>query len=418
MTATTQSMKVGFLSVGLALAACGGGSSDIDASTAIDARPHFDAPVASCSPRSGSTVTTTPVTNVDDLPVLVTFAPGGDPRLFIVERNGAIQIYENGALIDTPFIDISDNNGGPVLGGGEQGLLGLAFHPGYEENRKFYVYYTTPDANVIAEYQASAGDRNVADPGTARVVLSIDDPESNHNGGMIEFGRDGYLYIGTGDGGGGGDPGENGQDPDELLAKMLRIDVDSPGGGREYGIPPGNPFVAGGGAPEVLITGLRNPWRWSFDRETDDLYIGDVGQGAVEEIHVIPYDEMAGADLGWDDCEGSLDYEGTGCDSPSEPRRLPTYEQIRPPAGTSNFEAIIGGAVYRSICYPDLVGRYFFTDNNAGGLWSFVWSGGQATDVIEHPGTFPANPSSIYMDAFGELYITAGNGDIVHIEVQ
>jgi glucose/arabinose dehydrogenase len=408
----------GVLAVMLWGSACGGTSSGEDASTVVDARVRPDAALASCTPQAGSTVFVTPVTNVPDLPVLVTAPPGGDPRLFIVERNGAIQIFENGELLATPFVDISDNNGGPVIGGGEQGLLGLAFHPLYAENRRFYVFYTTDATNVVAEYTTLPSDPNRADPASGRVILSIDDFASNHNGGMIEFGFDGLLYIGTGDGGGGGDPADNGQDTNALLAKILRIDVDHPGNGLAYGIPAGNPFVAGGGAPEVFIYGVRNPWRFSFDSANDDLYIGDVGQGDAEEIHVLPLAEAAGADLGWSDCEGSLDYAATGCDGPAPPRRLPTHEQIRPPRGTSPFQAIIGGQVYRSICFPDLIGRYFFTDNNTGGMWSFRYSGAQATDVIEHAGTFCELPTSIHADSFGELYVGCGNGDVVRIEAR
>jgi glucose/arabinose dehydrogenase len=378
-------------------------------------------------PVSGTTVRTRMIAQVLDAPMLVT-SPIGDPRLFVVERDGTIQIIENEVVRGAPFLDIRDNNGGPVVGGGERGLLGLAFHPDYRTNRRFYVYYTaadpaTPDTgdgfNVVAEYLASQADPYVADAASARVVLSIPDFAGNHNGGMIEFGDDGLLYIGTGDGGGGGDPDETGQDDNSLLGKILRIDVDGNDAG-QYGIPPGNPFAAGGGAPEIFIKGLRNPWRFGIDRVTDTLFIGDVGQGAVEEVSVVAIDEAAGVDFGWDDCEGSEDFEGGGCASPTEPaRRRPVYEEKRTPPENSDWCSVIGGEVYRGGCFPDLAGRYFFTDYCPGGLWSFVYDNGVATDVIHHGdgSDFSANPTSIHADSFGELYITSESGEIERIEV-
>ena len=400
----------------LVLAACGGGGGNGDGGGG-DGTPNPDgnnlpdAAQATCTPKSGTDVTMRLVTTVtEEFPLVVT-APVGDARLFVVERDGTIRILRDEQIVDPPFLDIS----GPVASGGEMGLLGLAFHPQYATNRKFYVMYTTSDANVIAEYTTMATNPDRGDEASARIVLSIPDFAGNHNGGMIEFGNDGFLYIGTGDGGNANDPEENGQNPNRLLAKMLRIDVDNPAGGREYGIPAGNPYAAGGGAPEVYMIGLRNPWRWSFDRANGNIYIGDVGQGAVEEVDVIEPSGAAGADLGWDDCEGSSDFEAGGCGSPTQPnRRRPVYEQSH----GAGWTAVIGGQVYRGSCYPDLVGRYFFTDYNAGGLHSFVYAGGQATDVIDHPGSFQSHPGSLHADALGELYITYENGRIYHIEVQ
>jgi glucose/arabinose dehydrogenase len=402
---------------------CGSGRvTDASPPPPPEAPPAIDAPtdaaVTGCVPRAGTTVVARVLLTVPHLPVLVT-APRDDPRLFVAERNGWIEIIEDGARLPVPFLDLSFESGGPVRGSGERGLLGLAFHPDYATNRLFYVFYTTDTTEVLAEYTASAADPNVADLASGRVLLAIPDLRPNHNGGMIEFGPDGYLYIGTGDGGGTGDPDENAQNPDSLLGKMLRIDVDHPDGTRPYGIPAGNPYAAGGGAPEILMWGLRNPWRWSFDRVTSDLYIGDVGQGRVEEIDILPFAELAGTDLGWDDCEGSIDYEGDhDCATPVGNRRLPVHEEIRGALGTSLFEAIIGGVVYRGACYPDLVGRYFYSDHNAGGLYSLVWSGGQVTDNVAHPGTFPGRPTAIYMDASGEMYIMGRAGEIAHIEVE
>ncbi len=390
------------LSVAALLGCHGGATKD-----AVDLGP--------CTPRSGTQPTVREITHVDDLPLLVTSPPAPDARLFIVERAGTIAVYADGQLQHAPFLDLTN---GPVVSlGDEQGLLGLAFHPGYAQNRKFYVYYTTDTDDVVAEYQAMANDPTRADPATARIVLSIPDYATNHNGGMIEFGADGFLYIGTGDGGGQGDPNNNGQNPSSLLGKFLRIDVDVASG---HGIPTDNPFVAGGGAPEVFMIGLRNPWRWSFDRGTGNIYIGDVGQSSVEEVDVVNAASAALTDFGWSDCEGRLPYKGAGCDSPTQPHRVPpAYQQIRAAGGgTSNWTSVVGGQVYRGACYPDLVGRYFFSDNNASGLYSFVWDGAQATDVIVHPGDFPAGPTSIHADSRGELYITYADQRVMHLEVE
>ena len=398
-------------------AACGGGGGD----DMIDALP----PNPTCEPNQGSTITTRMMGSFGDVPILVT-SPPGDLRLFVVLRDGTIEIIDQGTTLPTPFLDIRDNNGGPVTGGGEQGLLGLAFHPQYATNRKFYVYYTGGGDDVISEYLTTDGDPNVADATSERVLLSIPDFAGNHNGGMIEFGSDGFLYIGTGDGGGSNDPQETGQDLNRLLGKILRIDVDNPSGGREYGIPGDNPFAAGGGAPEVFAWGLRNPWRWSFDRGTGDVYIGDVGQGAVEEISYVPAGELGGKDFGWDLCEGSQDFddggepdETTDCVNVTGNRVRPVYEQVRfGGGGNSDWESVIGGQVYRGTCFPALVGTYFYSDYNHGGVWSFVMEGGQVTADVEHPVQVPGGPTSIHADAYGELYITFEGGQVHRIEAQ
>jgi glucose/arabinose dehydrogenase len=412
-------MRVLFASacaIPMAVVGCGGGNGD-----------RFDAAAPMCTPNPGTNVRTVEVASVDDVPTIAT-APRGDRRLFIAERSGAIKILEDGTVRGTPFIDLDDGAGGPVAADGEMGLLGLAFHPDYQDNRKFYVFYTREDDggdlfNDVAEYTASETDAYVAVPATARTILSIPDFAGNHNGGMIEFGEDGYLYISTGDGGGGGDPEQTAQDLNRLLGKMLRIDVDNPSEGRAYGIPSGNPFASGGGAPEVFMYGLRNPWRWSFDAETDRIYIGDVGQGAIEEVDVIDLDDAAGADFGWSVCEGHRGYpigQGeNGCDAPAAPRHLPVYEQIRGEGGgDSNWISVIGGAVYRGTCFSGLTGRYFFSDNGASGVWSFVYADGQATDVIEHDADVPGGPSFIYPDGLGELHMGFGNGSVHRIEAE
>jgi glucose/arabinose dehydrogenase len=425
----------------VAVAACGGGTAadappapTIDAPT-IDAPvdapvvPGIDAVVATCTPVTGTTVALRHVVDLDDFAVLVT-SPPGDRRAFVVERGGVIRILVDDALVATPFLDLADISGGPVVSGAELGLLGLAFHPQYATNRRFYVFYTTIHADdgelydELAEYRTSAADPDVADPTTARVLLSIPDYAANHQGGMIEFGPDGLLYISVGDGGGNGDPQRTAQDLNRLLGKMLRIDIDQQTGGREYGIPPANPFAAGGGAPEVLMYGFRNPWRWSFDRATNDIYIGDVGHHCVEEVDVIPFADVAAADFGWSDCEGTRDQYGTGCAAPTQPNRHPpVYQQVRANptfacGGTSMWNAVIGGQVYRGSCYPDLVGRYFFADSRSGELWSFVYAGGQATDIVQHPlPALTSRVSSIHADALGELYLTR-DGSLYRIVVE
>ncbi|HWU87821.1 MAG TPA: PQQ-dependent sugar dehydrogenase, partial [Kofleriaceae bacterium] len=324
--------------------------------------------------------------------VVLVASPPNDPRLFAVERAGRIRILEpDEQLVAAPFLDLSADAGGPVLDNGEQGLLGLAFHPRYATNRLFYVFYTTrnpdpsdtanPFVDVLARFTASATDPGRADPASGAILLSIPDFAANHNGGMIEFGADGLLYISTGDGGGAtGDPEDNGQDRDALLGKMLRIDVDRTAGGTPYGIPPGNPFADGGGAPEVLVLGIRNVWRWSFDRATGDMWLGDVGQSAWEEIDLLRAGHQAGANLGW-----SM-YEADRCfKPPCDPTGM-TFPIHARSHDVDLWTAIIGGEVYRGTCYPALVGWYFFTDNGFGGLVKARLRDDGTLDVVDLPG--------------------------------
>ncbi|MGE3545923.1 MAG: sorbosone dehydrogenase family protein, partial [Kofleriaceae bacterium] len=267
------------------------------------------APLAACeTPVAGTKVTAHQIARVTGQAVLVT-SPPNDPRLFVIEKNGRIRIIEDGVLQLTPFIDLSSQ----LVVSSEQGLLGLAFHPNYNCNGEFFVYYTTSNANVVARCTVSDSNPNLADP-TCTTVISIPDFAPNHNGGMIEFGADGYLYIGTGDGGQYGDPRRNAQalwdgspfgNTVAWLGKILRIDVDHPAPGSQYGIPADNPYAAGGGKPEIFISGVRNPWRWSFDRATGDMWIGDVGQNQTEELNVLKAGEQAGKNLGWSVYEGN-----------------------------------------------------------------------------------------------------------------
>jgi glucose/arabinose dehydrogenase len=402
------------------LAACGDDSAAIDGPPGPDDGggsdgPRPDAAVAACTPVNGTNVVLRrlPFDVVSDMPLLVT-SPPNDPRLFVISRDGFIYIAENEVLRPTEFIDLS----GPVASGGgndERGLLGLAFHPQYATNRKFYVFYTsTGSDHVVDEYETMIGDPNVADPSTRRNILEVPDPATNHNGGMIEFGDDGMLYISIGDGGPQNDGLCNAQNTNSLLGKILRIDVDNVQPPLAYGIPSGNPFAGGGGRGEIWMIGMRNPFRWSFDRANGDIYVGDVGQNTYEEVSVVPAAMQSGANLGWPQFEGVDPFSNpNGCAAGPGTPIAPVVDYD--PGGSAS---VIAGQVYRGGCFPDLQGRFFYTDYyTPAGLQSFVYSGGVATDQQDNiTPSFPADPTSIHADAFGELYITFGSGQIHRIE--
>jgi glucose/arabinose dehydrogenase len=374
---------------------------------------------------SGTTVQMRKIGQVTGAALLVT-APTDDLRLFVIEQRGAIRIFDTETLRPDPFLDLSDDAGGPVLAGGEQGLLGLAFHPQYATNGLFFITYTArlsgDPANslrdVLARCSVSATDPNKADPASCVDVISIPDFASNHNGGMIEFGTDGYLYWNTGDGGGAGDPQQNGQalfdgaplaNTHALLGKMLRLDVDNKLAGKEYGIPSDNPFAAGGGLPEIYMIGLRNAWRWTFDRETGDMWIGDVGQGAIEELTVLRPEQQKGANLGWST------YEGRNCFR--EPcgggTIFPQDERTR----GEGWASITGGQVYRGSCFPDIVGTYYYTDYVKGGLSTAKLEADGTLTVADLDGTYPAKGASIHEDARGEIYETDTSGNVFQLVV-
>jgi glucose/arabinose dehydrogenase len=408
------------LALVLLAAACGngggtndGGKKDAADPPMVDSPPPIDAPaLIGCTPRNGTTVSVRQIGRVSGGAMLAT-SPPNDGRLFVLEQGGRIRIFENEMLNPTPFLDISGVTG--FVGGGEQGLLGLAFHPNYGNNRQFYVYYTTGNANIVAKYTQSTTNPNVADT-TGEILLSIPDFASNHNGGMIEFGSDGFLYIGTGDGGGGGDPQRTGQNANNLLGKILRIDVNNPAGGKPYGIPADNPFATSGGAPEVFILGLRNPWRWSFDRATGDMWIGDVGQGADEEMTVLKAPITPGTNLGWSKFEADRCYGNyTPCTNGDHAGNNMVGPQVIRPQG-QGWRAIIGGQVYRGTCFPDLVGTYFFTDNALRPLQTGKLEANGTVTTANLPGTWPAGPASIHADARGELYLTTTQGFVWQIE--
>jgi glucose/arabinose dehydrogenase len=396
------------IALGLVLtAACGDKAAD----------PPGEPTLPPCStPVAGETVSLRAIARVSDAALLVT-SPPRDPRLFVVERAGAIRIMEDGQLLPTPFLDLSEE----LVAGGEQGLLGLAFHPQYASRGELFVYYTTRSANVVARCKVSAADRNVAEP-TCTPVLSIPDFASNHNGGMIEFGDDGFLYIGTGDGGGGGDPQRTAQNPLSLLGKVLRIDVDARAAGMEYGVPADNPYLGGAGAPEVFMLGLRNPWRWSFDRATGDIWIGDVGQGRTEELTVLRPAQQKAANLGWSIYEGSAccatqddRCSQSGTQYPCDPTGLVFPQDER--SHSDGWISIIAGQTYRGTCYPDLVGWHFYTDHASAnaGLKKARLRDDNSLEIVELPTPLPDNTSSIHADARGELYLTTTDGDVYEI---
>ncbi|MFQ5704955.1 MAG: PQQ-dependent sugar dehydrogenase, partial [Gemmatimonadales bacterium] len=295
-------------------------------------------------------------------------AAGDTSRLFVVERPGAIRIIRNGVVVATPFLDITNL----TSLGGERGLLSLAFHPQYVENGQFFVYYTdvTDGGTRVVRYNVSA-DPDVADPSSAHLIIAVDQPFNNHNGGQIAFGPDGMLYVGLGDGGSAGDPLGSGQDLSSLLGSIIRLDVD---GGDPFAIPSDNPHVADPNArDEIWVSGLRNPWRFSFDRRTGDLYIGDVGQDEVEEVDVHSAAAPGGANYGWNTMEGSRCFRSTNCDTTG--LTLPVLEYLHNAGGGCS---ITGGYVYRGSRIPALVGRYLYGDFCSEFVRSFVYDGSAA----------------------------------------
>ncbi len=342
-----------------------------------------------------------------DRPVQVIQAGDGSDRLFVVEQPGRIRVVKNGSLLSTPFLDVADR----VTYGGERGLLGLAFHPDYAENGTFFVNYTDSGGDTRIDRYSVSANPDRADPDSRFTVLSVDQPYGNHNGGQLLFGpKDGYLYIGMGDGGSGGDPLNHGQDAGTLLGAMLRIDVD---GGTPYGIPPDNPYVGGDGRDEIWAIGLRNPWRFSFDRTTGDLYIGDVGQNLWEEISYQAWDALGGVNFGWRCREGTHTYStAPPCNSAS---RLASLTDPIAEYGHGEGRSVTGGFVYRGGLYPNLVGRYFYADFVEGKIWSIYQTGSDpvtwSTPELELDTDF--NISAFGEDEAGELYVVDWSGGTI-----
>jgi hypothetical protein len=328
--------------------------------------------------------------------VAISHAGDGSGRLFFVQQTGRILVFRNGSVLPTPFLDVR----ALVLAAGEQGLLGLAFDPSYSTNRRFFVHYNnTAGQSVLARYQVSAGNPDVADPSSAQILLTVDQPFANHKGGQLAFGPDGYLYMSLGDGGSGGDPGNRAQNLGTLLGKILRLDVSGNG---PYAIPASNPFAATAGARgEIWAYGLRNPWRFSFDRATGDMFIGDVGQNAWEEIDFEPAGS-GGRNYGWRLMEGNHCFNPpTGCDTGSLTRPILEY----PHSGADC--SVTGGYRYRGSDHADLAGMYLYADFCSGRLWGGVESGGgwTARELMDSP----LNISTFGEDQRGELYLAHYN---------
>jgi len=353
-------------------------------------------------------------------PVHVTHAGDGSGRIFVVEQAGRIRILDNGAVIPlpVPFLDLASLIPPRLVAGGERGLLSVAFPPGFITKRYFYVYYTraADGAIVVARYDVSAGDPNVADPASEEEILVVPHPgEANHNGGQLAFGPDGYLYIGTGDGGGGGDLDNNAQNRLSRLGKLLRIDVES--GAVPYGVPPTNPFLDNADyRPETWALGLRNPWRFSFDRGTGnlgkgDLYIGDVGQGTFEEIDFQPAGDPGGQNYGWNIMEGGDCFNSVTCNKAGLTLPVVTY------AHTPEECSVTGGVVYRGAALLALHGSYFYGDFCSGRIWglrknSVGWDNAERVAPV-----VPVrNITTFGEDESGNVYVADwASGDLLQI---
>lgn len=332
----------------------------------------------------------------------IAIANCGDSRLFVAEQDGIIKVVNsNGTVNPTSFLNITTLTNA----NGEQGLLGMAFHPNYASNGFFYVNYTriSDGATVVARYTVDSGNPNSANSASATILLTIAQPFSNHNGGTLAFGPDGFLYIGMGDGGSGGDPGNRAQNTTELLGKMLRIDVNS---GSPYSIPSNNPYVGVAGADEIWAIGLRNPWKFSFDKQTGDLWIADVGQNVYEEINKATSTE-SGLNYGWRCYEGNTAYNTSGC---------PAQATMKSPVAVINHSSgacsITGGYVYRGTTYPNFQGKYFFSDYCLARIGMV-----DNLNTVTFSSTFSGNNFVAFgEDALGELYVASiGNGTIYKI---
>ncbi|HEU0235769.1 MAG TPA: PQQ-dependent sugar dehydrogenase [Candidatus Limnocylindrales bacterium] len=417
------------LTAALAVAACGSGPGpDRPVGSVTPSASGPTAPTGSGAPPSGAPtsdappaspwatappfdpasirLTLEPIATLPGRPLDIANAGDGSGRLFVVEQGGTIRIVRDGEIVGQPFLDVSSR----TAAGGERGLLGLAFHPRFPDDPRLFVNYTDLAGDtVVASYAVGTPDADRVDPATETVLLRIDQPFGNHNGGGLAFGPDGYLAVATGDGGSAGDPHDNGQRLDTLLGKILRIDVDDRPAGRAYGIPTDNPFVGRGGVhPEIFLYGLRNPWRISFDRATGDLWIGDVGQGAWEEIDVLRAGSPGGANYGWARMEGFHCYpSGEGCARPE--LTLPVAEY-----GHDLGCAVTGGAVYRGSAFPVLAGGYVFSDACSGLLWVIDASRSDRQDptIVGETGRSIAGFGE---DEAGELYAADLDGAVLRV---
>jgi glucose/arabinose dehydrogenase len=408
------------------LVACGG---DDDSSTPSDGRrpdgntSTIDAPRVppdadlSCTPVQGTPTLTTQdvVTSGLVMPTFVT-SPPGDPRLFVLEKQGRVRVIKDGQLLEEPFLTVPTQTGGLS---DERGLLSIAFPPDYAQSRKVYVFYTAEtDAtndndDVVEMYLADPANPDRALPDSGQLVIRVEDFAGNHNGGTLAF-RGDFLYWSVGDGGGGGDPEETGQDLNESLGKIHRFDVST----LPATAAAGNPFIGDtAGLDTIWSYGWRNPWRFSFDRETGDMYIGDVGQDTYEEVDVEAANDAGGKNYGWDQREGKHCHEpSSGCTTAGMTEPVFEYAQNGQIGGCT----VVGGYVYRGCAMPGYHGTYFFTDYCGGWVRSFKWDGaGGVTDVTVHEGLSGSSRVSFGQDAAGELYLVEQeSGDIVKIVPQ
>jgi glucose/arabinose dehydrogenase len=406
MRALRRDPAILLLSLGLLLAACSGGDDQQAASTSA---PTTAPPTT--APRSGGSSSTRPATASSaefrrarvrlvrvatlEQPVATAVRPG-DRALYVVEQVGRVRAIRNGRLDPTPVVDISSQ----VTAGGEQGLLGIAFSP---DGRLMYLDFTDRNGDHRVAELAMRGGR--ADPGSQRLVLQVEDPYANHNGGQLAFGPDRQLYIAMGDGGSGGDPLGNGQSLGTLLGKLLRIDP-RPAGGRPYRIPSDNPFVRRAGArPEIWAYGLRNPWRFSFDPATGDLWIGDVGQGAWEEVDFEPAGSDGGRNYGWNRREGRHEFEGNRPAGAVDP--VIEY-------GRQDGCTVIGGFVYRGRRIPGLRGAYLYADYCGGWVRAALTRDGRVLEQRDL-GVEVSSPSTFGVDPAGELYVASLGGPLYRI---
>jgi glucose/arabinose dehydrogenase len=360
----------------------------------------------------------TPVATGLSKPVLALGAPGDPSRLYIVEQTGLIKILRDGRVLPDPFLSTVGVSNSGSNANSERGLLGLAFHPSFQKNGRLFIYYTSAANNgaiTIAEYARSASDPDRANPQPTRTLLQISEglhPWGNHNGGMIAFGPDGYLYAGVGDGGGAGDPNGHGQDTSLKLGKMLRLDVDN-----HPAAPPGN---LPADDPHVWDYGLRNPWRFSFDRCTGDMYIGDVGQGAREEIDVEPAGQ-GHKNYGWNTTEGARCFEGSSCDMSGITAPVLDYPHNSNPPYAGKC-SVTGGYVYRGSSIPNLVGTYFYADYCSNQIFTLVWKNGALVSQADVTGDLESSDflgiSSFGEDARGELYVVDIAGAVYRIDAE
>jgi glucose/arabinose dehydrogenase len=337
-------------------------------------------------------------------------ANDGSGRLFVVEQGGTIRIIQNGSVLSQPFLDISSK----VITGGEMGLLGVTFHPNFQQSGKLYVNYVRSSSgqiqSVIAEYQLLASNPNQADPASERILLTVNQVGNfnNHKAGQLAFGPDGFLYFGLGDGGSEGDPSGNGQNTQTLLGKLMRIDVDATSPGLQYRVPPDNPFAGGGGLPEIWAFGFRNPWRFSFDRTTGRLFLGDVGQDSFEEVDIV----TKGGNYGWNIMEGFHCFNPpSGCNMTGLVPPIAEYSH-------AEGNAIIGGYVYHGAAIPALQGAYVFGDLGSGKIWALTQTSPNTftRTLLATTGKFT---SSFGQDQSGELYLVDyGGGNIFKIVAQ